>query len=112
MSQENNIVELTEAAANQVISVMQKENIKDKYLRVGVKGGGCSGLSYFLDFGDKQESDLEFFQHNVNIIIDEISASHLQGTVIDFSSDLMNSGFKFDNPNSQKSCGCGKSFSV
>ncbi len=104
-------VQLTEKAAEMVLVAMREEKLEDVGLRVAVMGGGCSGLQYMLDF-DKtpKDDDLvgEFF--GVAVYVDPYSAGHLAGTVIDYVDSLNGSGFKFENPNIQRSCGCGSSF--
>ncbi len=106
-------VNLTEKAAEMVTHAMQEEELESHGLRVGVIGGGCSGLQYLLDF-TKAPSDEDFVseQHNIAVYIDPFSAAHLSGTVIDYVDGLQGAGFKFENPNIQRSCGCGSSFST
>lgn len=82
-------------------------------LRVGVKGGGCSGFSYILDLTETQkDSDELFEQHGIKIIVDPKSLLYLGGTTVDFKDEIMGRGFVFNNPNANTSCGCGSSFSV
>jgi iron-sulfur cluster assembly protein len=83
------------------------------YVRVGVKSGGCSGLSYELDF-DKQttETDKIFEDNAVRIVVDKKSFLYLVGTVLEYSGGLNGKGFVFNNPNAQRTCGCGESFSL
>jgi iron-sulfur cluster assembly protein len=104
---------LTEKAANEVKRIMADQKIEaETVLRVGVTGGGCSGFSYALgfdkNFDDKADSRFEY--HGVPVVIDKKSALYLDGTTIDFYDGLEARGFKFDNPNAVKSCGCGSSF--
>lgn len=102
---------LTEEAASKVLEAMKSENLKDSYLRVGVLGGGCSGLQYNLDFATEiGDMDWHYVQHGIELIVDPFSASLLQGTTIDWQDGLMQSGFKFINPNMKRSCGCGSSW--
>ena len=83
------------------------------YVRVGVKSGGCSGLSYELDFDNKMgETDKVFEDNNVRIIVDKKSFLYLVGTVLEYSGGLNGKGFVFNNPNAQRTCGCGESFSL
>ncbi|MBA4029145.1 MAG: iron-sulfur cluster insertion protein ErpA [Planctomyces sp.] len=106
---------LTESAAKQVLEIVQREELDGAKirLRVGVKGGGCSGFSYLLDLTDTQkDSDEVFVQHGVTMIVDPKSLLYLSGVVIDFKSDIMQSGFVFNNPNATSTCGCGSSFSA
>ena len=106
-------ITLTDKAILRISEVMKQENVANEYLRIGVKGGGCSGLQYVLDFTDKTtDFDLEFEQSGVKVIIDQISAGILEGTTIDYLDSLSESGFKFINSKAVKNCGCGKSFSA
>lgn len=108
---------LTEVAANEVKRVMQEQNMNtDEYvLKVGVIGGGCSGFTYDLGFEKKEELNEENFltseQHMLKVYVDKKSDLYLDGTTLDFYQELDKRGFTFDNPNSSKGCGCGKSFS-
>ena len=88
-------------------------NAQTDFVRVGVKSGGCSGLSYELTF-DKQptETDKVFEDSNVRILVDKKSFLYLVGTVLEYSGGLKGKGFVFNNPNAQRSCGCGESFSL
>ena len=85
-----------------------------RYCRLGVKGGGCAGFSYVLDFDKKgaTEFDLSYEQHGVNLVIDKKSSFFMMGTELDFNDGLLNRGFVFNNPEATASCGCGTSFSV
>ncbi len=83
------------------------------YVRVGVKSGGCSGLSYELDFDDKiGETDKVFEDNDIRIIVEKKSFLYLVGTVLEYSGGLNGKGFVFNNPNAQRTCGCGESFSL
>ncbi len=107
------MITLTEKAIKQVKFLMEQEGSSSKGLRVGVKGGGCSGLSYFLDFEDTPRPDdhvLEF--DGVKVFLDPKSALYLKGTQLHFSDGLNGKGFEFINPNAQRTCGCGSSFAV
>ncbi len=104
-------VVLTPKAAEMVHQAMEQENLPGHGLRVGVVGGGCSGLQYALDFVEAgQEEDFESVQYGIRVFIDPYSAAHLVGTTVDFAEGLQGSGFKFENPNVQRACGCGSSF--
>jgi iron-sulfur cluster assembly protein len=112
---ESNImaVILTEKAANEVKRIMADQKIEpETVLRVGVTGGGCSGFSYALGFDKKfdEKADSKYEYHGVPVVVDKKSALYLDGTTIDFYDGLEARGFKFDNPNAVKSCGCGSSF--
>ena len=109
-----NPVSITERAANKVLEALDEEGMySDTHgLRVAIVGGGCAGLEYFLDFHDlSQENDYDFVceYNGIKIIIDQFSATHLMGTEIDYVDTLQNSGFKFNNPNITRTCGCGSS---
>src|SRR6266478_2283574 len=97
----------------EVRRMMQKEGVEAAGLRVGVKGGGCSGLSYNLTFESQSRTgDKVFERDGVKLFCDLKSYIYLNGTVLDFDSGLMGKGFVFMNPNAKKSCGCGSSFST
>ena len=106
------MIALTERAAKRVKKVM---SLRDDTLgiRAGVRGGGCSGFTYYLDFvSGIEEADRELESYGVKIVVDRKSFLYLMGTEIDFVDELNNSGFKFSNPNAKRTCGCGESFSV
>ena len=109
------MIQVSETAKQRVISLMTEEGYdatKD-YVRVGVKSGGCSGLSYELNFDDTiAESDKVFEDNAVRIIVDKKSFLYLVGTVLEYSGGLNGKGFVFNNPNAQRTCGCGESFSL
>jgi iron-sulfur cluster assembly protein len=109
------MVSITENAAKAVRGVMEEENLstEETYLRVAVKGGGCSGLSYELGFDtEKRVGDVVVEKDGVRLIIDLKSQVYLAGTTLDYSSGLSGKGFFFSNPNATGTCGCGKSFSA
>lgn len=106
-------VEVTEEAVKMAIEACEEEGLKNHNLRIGVIGGGCSGLQYLLDFvEDGQESKLDFKyeQFGITVVVDPFSAAHLVGTVVEYRDTLMGTGFKFTNPNVVRSCGCNSSF--
>jgi iron-sulfur cluster assembly protein len=107
-------IEITEAAAVEVRRLLTAENMDNNGIRVGVKGGGCSGLSYTIDFEkDEQARDRVFEAANgVKLYVDVKSYLFLAGTVLDYSSGLNGKGFEFQNPNATSTCGCGSSFSA
>ena len=107
-------VEITEKAAEKIKYFADKDGLTDNIgLRVAVKGGGCSGLTYDLDITDQElESDKIVEQYGVKVMVDKRSYIFLVGTVLDFSDGLNGKGFTFENPNAKKACGCGTSFSV
>lgn len=108
-------VVLSELAAREVHKIIQEHELdKDKVcLRVGVKGGGCSGFTYLLDLTEtRKDTDEVFEQHGVRVICDPKSLLYLVGTTIDFKDELMQKGFVFNNPNATSTCGCGSSFNA
>lgn len=107
-------ITITEKAAKEIRKIMDENKIDREFgLRIGVKGGGCSGLTYSLGFDpETREGDTIINQDGVRLIIDGKSLFYLSGTQLDFSDGLNGKGFIFNNPNATKSCGCGESFSV
>ena len=107
------MIQVTEKAAEQIKKIMDKEGLRDHGLRVAVIGGGCSGMSYKLQF-DKEstQDDKVYEQGGVRIIVDKKSSIFLNGTTLDFSDGLNGTGFTFSNPNAKSTCGCGTSFSA
>lgn len=106
---------LSETAAREIATIIEQQELDaDKvYLRVGVKGGGCSGFSYILDLTERvKDSDEVFEQHGVRVACDPKSLLYLRGTTVDFKDEVMGRGFVFANPNATSSCGCGSSFSA
>ena len=109
------MIKVSETAKKKVIELMQDEgfNPTTDYVRVGVKSGGCSGLSYDLKFDkENQEEDKVFEDNNVKIIVDKKSFLYLIGTTLEYSGGLNGTGFVFNNPNANRTCGCGESFSL
>ncbi|MGB3151357.1 MAG: iron-sulfur cluster assembly accessory protein [Maribacter sp.] len=109
------MIQVSETAKRKVINLMTEEGFDaaQDYVRVGVKSGGCSGLSYELDFDNKMtETDKVFEDNDVRIIVDKKSFLYLVGTVLEYSGGLNGKGFVFNNPNAQRTCGCGESFSL
>ncbi|HEY2384414.1 MAG TPA: iron-sulfur cluster assembly accessory protein [Terriglobia bacterium] len=106
-------IEITDKAVDEVRRMMHKEGVQAAGLRVGVKGGGCSGLSYNLSFETQTRTgDKVFERDNVKLFCDLKSYIYLNNTVLDYDAGLMGKGFVFMNPNAKKSCGCGSSFST
>ena len=106
-------VTLTDGAVKEIGNLMKKPDFDTtQQLRVGVKGGGCSGLSYILGFDHKTASDEEFNLNGINCIMDKAHEMYLFGMVIDWQDGLNNRGFTFKNPNASATCGCGTSFAV
>lgn len=93
--------------------IRQNNQSQEAFIRVGVKGGGCSGLMYELDFDTKLREDDKVFEDNgVKIVVDKKSYLYLVGTELDFAGGLNGKGFTFINPNANRTCGCGESFSI
>lgn len=104
---------LTEVAADKVREIREAESIDLHFaLRVKVMGGGCSGFQYDLYFDEHAEGDYVFESNEVKLVADQMSFMYLMGTTIDYVEGLQGAGFKFNNPNTTGSCGCGSSFSV
>jgi len=112
-------ITLTETAAKEIRTIIEEQGAAGAVdpakvcLRVGAKGGGCSGFSYILDLTETRKDDDEVSdQHGINVICDSRSFIYLNGVNIDFKDEVMARGFVFDNPNASSSCGCGSSFSA
>lgn len=108
------MISVTEKAKDKISELRKKDNYSDSHnLRVSVKGGGCSGLMYSLDFDSARNATDEVFEDKgVKILVDRKSMLYLLGTVLDFSEGLNGKGFQFINPNASRTCGCGESFAV
>ena len=109
------MIKVSETAKQKVIQLMTEDgfNPTTDYIRVGVKSGGCSGLSYDLDFDKEMQEDDKVFEDNgVKIIVDKKSFLYLIGTTLEYSGGLNGTGFVFNNPNANRTCGCGESFSL
>ena len=109
------MIKVSDIAKKKVLELMQDDgyNPTNDFVRVGVKSGGCSGLSYELTFDkSKKEEDKVFEDNNVKIIVDKKSFLYLVGTTLEYSGGLNGTGFVFKNPNAQRTCGCGESFSL
>lgn len=108
-----NPIQLTDGAVSQLNQIRQTENVPDDYcLRVGVKGGGCSGFSYVLGFDLPTDSDDMYNINGIRVAMNKAHAIYLLGMEVDFVSGLDNRGFTFTNPNATSTCGCGTSFSA
>ncbi len=107
-------ISLTEKALTEIKRIMSENKVPESYgVRVGVKGGGCSGFTYTLGFdGEVKEGDTIIVDREVKLFIDGKSLFYLSGTELDFSDGLNGKGFVFSNPNATKTCGCGESFGV
>ena len=108
------MIKVSERAKQQVTHLLQQENKGDGFfVRVGVKGGGCSGLMYELDFDNEmKEGDKVIEDKGVKIVVDKKSFLYLIGTELDYTAGLNGKGFTFINPNASRTCGCGESFSI
>ena len=113
MTTDNNLaVTMSASAAKQINAIMAKQGF-EKFLRVAVEGGGCSGFSYKFDFADAaNDDDLLIKRDGATIVIDEMSLEFLAGSEIDYANELIGSAFKINNPNATANCGCGTSFSI
>jgi iron-sulfur cluster assembly protein len=108
------MIKVRDSARDKIFSLLEAEG-KDQtsFVRVGVKGGGCSGLMYELEFDSKQEEEDKLIEdNNIKILVDKKSVLYLVGTELDFSDGLNGKGFSFTNPNASRTCGCGESFSI
>lgn len=107
-------VQITPKAINMIKITREQEGIEDTFgLRIAVRGGGCSGFEYALDFDNEpRDTDLRYQQGDIEIFVDPISARYLAGTEIDYMLGTSGAGFKFSNPNAVGTCGCGSSFTV
>ena len=107
------MVTISENAKNELLALMKTEKDLNKYVRVGVSSGGCSGLSYNLDFDSKKlETDKVFENNGITLLVDEKSYLYLMGTTLSYSGGLNGKGFVFENPNASRTCGCGESFAL
>jgi iron-sulfur cluster assembly protein len=108
------MITVTENAKNHAIELIKTENRPaDTFIRVGVDGGGCSGLSYRLEFDNQlKEGDQLFEDKGIKIVVDRKSFLYLAGTELEYTGGLNGKGFVFNNPNANRTCGCGESFSV
>jgi iron-sulfur cluster assembly protein len=108
------MITLSPSAAQEVKRLIEKEQKPNLGLRIGVKGGGCSGMSYVLALEDvaPKQFDTVFEQEGIKVLIDAKSHLYLDGTTVDYKTSMMGGGFEFVNPNAKKSCGCGSSFTA
>ena len=106
-------IELTPKAIEMAKKALERRGTPEAALRVGVRGGGCSGASYVIEFADKIRSRDQVIEYEgLKVVVDPKSMVYLRGTVLDYEVKLMQHGFKFRNPNEKKGCGCGESFSI
>ena len=107
------MITVSPKAVSKIQEIQENEGLIDYGLRVGVRGGGCSGLSYLIEFAEgPDEEDMVMDLDGVKLFVDPKSYLYLVGTELDYVDTLMETGFKFNNPNVKKECGCGESFSV
>lgn len=107
------MIKVTDTAKETAIRMMADEKKFNHFIRVGVEGGGCSGLMYQLKFDDQMnDDDKEFEDNGVKVVMDKKSVLYLIGTTLDYSGGLNGKGFIFSNPNASRTCGCGESFSL
>lgn len=112
-TQQTEVIQLTERAARQIKKLIESSSENSgKLLRIGVKGGGCSGMSYTLTFDEQKELDMLLEAYGLPFLVDQRHAMYLQGTVLDFEDGLDARGFTFENPKATSTCGCGSSFST
>ena|SRR3989344_3502672 len=107
------MIKISEAAKTEAEKLMAEDKVEKAFIRVGVKGGGCSGLMYELTFDNQLKDDDKVFEDNgLKVVVDKKSFLYLVGTELDFSGGLNGKGFVFKNPNADRTCGCGESFSI
>jgi iron-sulfur cluster assembly protein len=107
------MIKVSDSAKDQALKLMSEQNLNNAFIRVGVKGGGCSGLSYLMDFDTELKDDDKVFEDKgLKIVVDKKSFLYLIGTELDFAGGLNGKGFQFVNPNASRTCGCGESFSI
>ena len=106
------MVSLTDIAAQKVSQFLESENAPSAGLRVGVRGGGCSGFQYNLALDEQKDGDRVFEYRGIRVIVDEASLQYVDGSVVDYQESLMGAGFEVKNPNVVAACGCGSSFRV
>lgn len=107
------MIKVSDSAKKQALRLMEDDGKPNAFIRVGVEGGGCSGLMYQLEFDTNQKEGDKIFEDNgVKIVVDKKSFLYLVGTELDFSGGLNGKGFVFKNPNADRTCGCGESFSI
>lgn len=107
------MITLTPAAVKEVKRLMEKDGREDMVLRMGVEGGGCSGLNYTMGIvTDIDELDQKIEIDGIKVVCHAKSFLYLNGMIVDYTQDMLGGGFKFENPNASRSCGCGTSFSV
>ncbi len=107
------MIKVSDSARNRLSHLLKNDKDGNSYVRVAVESGGCSGLSYKLDFDNTKKDDDELIEDNgINLLINKNSFLYLVGTTLEFSDGLNGKGFVFNNPNASRTCGCGESFSL
>ena len=107
------MIKISDSAKNRLLTLLKNEGGNKSYVRVGVESGGCSGLSYKLDFDNNRNDEDELIKDNgITLLINKKSFLYLVGTTLEFSDGLNGKGFVFNNPNASRTCGCGESFSL
>ncbi len=109
------MIKVSDSARDRLSNLMKEsgKDLADTYVRVGVSSGGCSGLSYNLDFDSEMKEDDKLFEdQGVKIVVEKKSFLYLVGTTLEYSGGLNGKGFSFNNPNASRTCGCGESFAV
>ena len=109
----NKMIKISDSAKERLLHLLDKKGEENGYVRVGVESGGCSGLSYKLDFDNTKKDDDELIEDNgISLLINKKSFLYLVGTTLEFSDGLNGKGFVFNNPNASRTCGCGESVSL
>jgi iron-sulfur cluster assembly protein len=109
----NKMINISDSARDRLLHLLDNDTAKKQFVRVGVESGGCSGLSYKLDFDNAKNEEDELIEDNkIKLLINKKSFLYLVGTTLEFSDGLNGKGFVFNNPNASRTCGCGESFSL
>ena len=107
------MINISDSARDRLLHLLDSDKAKKQFVRVGVESGGCSGLSYKLDFDDDKKEEDELIEDNrIKLLVNKKSFLYLVGTTLEFSDGLNGKGFVFNNPNASRTCGCGESFSL
>lgn len=107
------MINISNTAKDRLLFLLNKDTTSNQFVRVGVESGGCSGLSYKLDFDNAKKDDDELIEDNgIKLLVNKKSYLYLVGTTLEFSDGLNGKGFVFNNPNANRTCGCGESFSL
>ncbi len=105
------LINITPAAVAEIKRLLAQEKEKDLYLRLGVAAGGCSGMSYSMEFdSNRGDQDQEFEFEGIRVLVNQKALGYIGGTTLDYKGGMLGGGFHFDNPNARRSCGCGTSF--